>query len=100
MELPPIIKEAHSLSLYFLPLSLSLSLVPLIAEGEREMVIIIIKKRIFRYIYIVVGSSTCVCVYKGKEGAGEEIVGEMVLVTKRPQKYGTEKKIGKKRRNF
>ena len=42
----------------------------------------------------------CVCVYKGKEGAGEEIVGEMVLVTKRPQKYGTEKKIGKKRRNF
>ena len=45
----------------------------------------------------------CVCVYKGKEGAGEEIVGEMVLVTKRPQKYGTEKrkkKKGKKRRNF
>ena len=36
------------------------------------------------------------CVYKGKEGAGEEIVGEMVLVTKRPQKYGTEKRKKKK----
>jgi hypothetical protein len=44
-------RGAFSLSLFFAALSLSLSLVPLIAEGEREMVIIIIKKRIFRYIY-------------------------------------------------